>query len=134
MYTLTDLFNLTSDYITDANNAAGEGANREIYNLCVKYHMNSGTTDKEDDKLLFFFNFGKLNSTGEAVAEEIDLFNYPEEIPEALNDIFVKHWGEYGDNITYSTLKAAHEECEAIGYTFDYYLDAVPFGLKKIKK
>jgi len=49
----------------------------------------------------------------------------PIEIQKLLNDFSMK------DN-TYENCKILLTECEKLGYTFDYGLDAIPYGLKKI--
>lgn len=58
--------------------------------------------------------------------ETTDLFNTPELIPEDVRAVFEKY-----EEPTYETLAAMLKEVEELGYTFDYYLDAVPYDLRK---
>ena len=60
--------------------------------------------------------------------EEIDLFETPEQLPANVQQILEK----YGEFESYHQCEAMLKEMEAIGYTFEYYLDAMPFNLKKI--
>lgn len=60
----------------------------------------------------------------------MDLFEHPETWPAQLLAIFEA----YNDKEDYKHLEQMKKECEAIGYTFDYGLDATPYNLKKIKK
>ena len=36
------------------------------------------------------------------------------------------------DNFTYENCKELLNDCEELGYTFDYGLDAVPFNFRKL--
>lgn len=63
--------------------------------------------------------------------EAPDLFETPELIPLNVQAI-LERYTEDGDELSYTELAAMHAECEAVGYTFEYYLDAVPYGLRKI--
>jgi hypothetical protein len=54
-----------------------------------------------------------------------DLFEDYEKMPEELADL---PWNECE---SYKDLMEMLVKVEALGYTFDYYLDAVPFGLRK---
>ena len=57
------------------------------------------------------------------------LFEDYENQTEELNNILSKY--EYEDN-TYQMLEKLHKEVNEIGYTFDSYLDAEPYGLRPI--
>lgn len=59
-----------------------------------------------------------------------DLFERYELIPKVLQDIFDHYEAENG--LDYPQLAQMLKECEAVGYTFDYGLDAEPFNLQKI--
>jgi len=60
-----------------------------------------------------------------------DLFETPELIPDNVRAVFDKYC-EHGE-LTYETILKLHTEVEELGYTFDYYLDAVPYDLRKIE-
>lgn len=62
---------------------------------------------------------------------DIDLFEHFETLPEELKRILTKY--EECDN-DYNVMAAMQAECEAIGYTFDYYLDAEPYNLRELKQ
>ena len=60
-----------------------------------------------------------------------DLFETPFETwPETLQAIFNRY--ELANDLSYSELAEMLTETESIGYTFDYYLDADPYGLRPI--
>lgn len=62
--------------------------------------------------------------------ETADLFDTPELIPDAIRAVFDKY--PYWDDLTYENLSTMQKECEMQGYTFDYYLNATPFNLRKV--
>jgi hypothetical protein len=57
-----------------------------------------------------------------------DLFETPELIPSDVQAI-LESFDEDAPN-TYLELDRMINELESIGYTFDYYLDAEPYGLR----
>ena len=59
-----------------------------------------------------------------------DLFETPELIPNEVQAI-LETFDENYDN-TYLELDRILGEIEPLGYTFDYYLDAEPYGLRPI--
>ena len=63
------------------------------------------------------------------VNEGIDLFEHQEDLPSEVKEILDKYSEE--DN-TYESLGKMQSELEPLGYTFDYYLDAEPYGLRKM--
>jgi len=63
---------------------------------------------------------------------DIDYFETPEMIPADVQTILDKHFGDRSD-LDYPELAACVEELETIGWTFDFYLDAVPFGLMPVQ-
>jgi hypothetical protein len=58
-----------------------------------------------------------------------DLFETPELIPSEVQDVLVT-FDEDADS--YHELDRLLSELEPLGYTFDYYLDAEPYGLRPI--
>jgi len=58
-----------------------------------------------------------------------DLFETPELIPAEVQDV-IKTFNEDAD--PYIELTRVAREIEPLGYTFDFYLDAEPFGLRPI--
>jgi hypothetical protein len=58
-----------------------------------------------------------------------DLFETPELIPQDVQAI-LETFNEDAD--PYHELDRLTNELEAIGYTFDYYLDADPYGLRPV--
>ena len=59
-----------------------------------------------------------------------DLFETPELIPDEVQAV-LETFNEDSDN-TYFELDRLLDELEPLGYTFDYYLDAEPYGLRPI--
>jgi len=58
-----------------------------------------------------------------------DLFLHKDLLPVEITALLEK----YSDADCYASLNALLNECEELGYTFDYYLDAEPFNLRKIE-
>jgi len=60
---------------------------------------------------------------------EIDLFAHYYLLPQEVQDVLAK----YSDwDATYDQCRAMLNDMEALGYTFEYYLDAEPYNLLKI--
>lgn len=59
-----------------------------------------------------------------------DLFETPELIPSDVQAI-LESFDEESPN-TYAELDRLVNELEVIGYTFDYFIDANPYGLRPI--
>jgi hypothetical protein len=57
-----------------------------------------------------------------------DLFNYYENLPKNLLDILNKYQEE---DLNYITIEKMLKEVNSIGYTFEYYLDCIPYNLQK---
>lgn len=58
----------------------------------------------------------------------IDLFEHLETLPKEVQNTLNKY--DYID--TYESCNQLLEELKPLGYTFDYYLDAVPYNLRKL--
>lgn len=61
--------------------------------------------------------------------EQKDLFQHYEDQPEELKEV-LKPYEEHDP--TYESLGKILKEVQAIGYTFDYGLDAMPYNLRKM--
>jgi hypothetical protein len=59
-----------------------------------------------------------------------DLFETPELIPSNVQYIISKY--ESLDSFTYVTIEKMLKQLNKIGYTFEYYLDCIPYNLQKI--
>jgi len=60
--------------------------------------------------------------------EEIDLFEHYHLLPDEVNKVLDK----YSEmDTSYENCKALEKELNALGYSMDYGLDAVPYDLKK---
>ena len=59
-----------------------------------------------------------------------DLFIHYDEMPDTLKQVLQKY--ENQSDFTYTELETMHGEVQAVGYTFDYYLDAQPYALRPI--
>jgi len=73
----------------------------------------------------------KVFAEGGAV-EYVDLFEYPEQMPEKVAEIYHKYQDEFMGDMDYSDTQNMLNEMEAVGYTFDYYLDNEPYGLRPV--
>jgi len=60
--------------------------------------------------------------------QEIYLFDNPSLLPKEVQMILLSA----GDDQTYENCEKLLNKLKPLGYTFEYYLDAVPFNLKKI--
>jgi hypothetical protein len=95
--------------------------------------------DKGDVELLEWAGVGEEQLTEENIDitlkytedEPTDLFETPELIPDNVRAVFDKY--DNGDELSYDEIFKLHTEVEELGYTFDYYLDAVPYDLRKIE-
>lgn len=58
---------------------------------------------------------------------EIDLFEHWEKLPKRVQNVLSKYADADED---YENCAKMLSELEALGYTFDYYLDAVPYNLR----
>lgn len=61
----------------------------------------------------------------------MDLFEHYETLPQNVQDVLKKYedW-----DATYEECRAMLIDMEAVGYTFEYYLDAEPFNLRRMVK
>lgn len=61
-----------------------------------------------------------------------DLFETPQNMPAELRAIFQRYAMRLINGANYDTLEAMHTETLSVGFTFDYYLNAEPYGLRPI--
>lgn len=59
-----------------------------------------------------------------------DLFDDYENLPKNLLKILNKYLAN--DDLDYLKLEKMLKEVNSVGYTFEYYLDCVPYDLKKL--
>lgn len=69
----------------------------------------------------------KLEDGGDELEEE-DLFENPESLPAEVQEVLNRYATE---DETYENAEALLSELQPLGYTFEYGLDAIPYGLKK---
>jgi len=62
----------------------------------------------------------------------VDLFEVQETLPINLQAILDYYSSEYGEDINYEQLTQMQAECKAIGFSFEWGLDAIPYNLRKI--
>lgn len=78
----------------------------------------------------------KIHAVYHAVTEFIiwysDLINNPQLWPDPLREIIEKWGPNLIDGLSYEQVAELLKEVESVGYTFDYYLDAEPYNLRKI--
>lgn len=61
-----------------------------------------------------------------------DLFETPEKMPKKVAVIIDRYQEEMGGDMNYEDMANMLREVESVGYTFDYYLDNEPYGLRPI--
>ena len=74
---------------------------------------------------------GYMGEPDEFEEEGVDLFEHPEQVPPEVQEILDEYSEAFMDG-RYNDLALAKEDLENIGYTFDFYLDGVPYDLRKI--
>ncbi len=67
-----------------------------------------------------------------AVRKHKDLFEHPDLIPAGVREILETFWEKYGDEMDYRHTAEMLKQVQEVGYTFDYYLDNVPYGLRPL--
>jgi hypothetical protein len=73
---------------------------------------------------------GKKYAKGGGV-EKVDLFEDYENIPAKVQKVLDKYSEDF-ENGNYDGLGKALKEVKKVGYTFDFYLDGQPYGLRPI--
>lgn len=89
----------------------------------------------ENGEKYSIFNLNRLDEykKGGGVDEKkVDLFENPDLIPAEVQEILEKYWEEFGDSRDYEDTQRMRDEINAVGYTFDFYLDNEPYGLRKV--
>jgi len=74
-------------------------------------------------------------SGGGSTNSRMDLFEDYENIPPVVQNIIDKYTEKFGDDLgdmSYEDMADMHNEIYAVGYTFESYLDNVPYGLRPI--
>lgn len=82
---------------------------------------------KQDSKI---FKEGGMMEDGGNI--HVDLFEYYDEMPPKLAKIINKYSDKFEDGLDYEDTKKMLQQVEKIGYTFDYGLDNIPYGLRPI--
>lgn len=71
------------------------------------------------------------NDENMKINKKIDLFEDYENIPENVQNILDEYSEDFEDG-NYAGLQKAQKELEAIGYTFDFYVDGSAYGLRPL--
>jgi len=116
----------STDFVKDLKEEGFEGQNvfANEYGYIFKsdenisYHAYVISQDNEDSNLTF----------SEAIDFLTDLFKNPALIPADVKALL-----DNSDADDYMSLEALKIDCESLGYTFDYTLEAEPYGLRKIR-
>jgi len=110
----------------------------EKTNKGYKVEFTDNSARKPKAKIMYFNDidfdkekgyFEKMATGGGVEEEDFDLFEDFDNLPQNIQDIFFEY--EDSDN-TYERNKEMLSKLNPLGYTFDYGLDAIPFGLKKM--
>lgn len=105
--------NKTSDYI--------------VLNDLKDVHVVS--TDKNGRELMKMGG-GVSHKHPKGSGKYLDLFEHYELQPKKLSKITDKWAAKYDDEVDYNDTRKFLKEVEAVGYTFDYGLDNMPYGLR----
>jgi len=92
-------------------------------------HIANTISPRELEKHTNKFNNGGGVEIEEEYNPENDLFAKMETLPDDVREVLDRYSEE---DPTYESLGAMLKELEPLGYTFEYYLDAEPFNLRKI--
>jgi hypothetical protein len=104
----------------------------------VEFTDNSVKNPKAKIKFFNKIDFDKDKGLFEPIKEEaeipkVDLFEHPELIPEPVSEILNRFQEESdGDELSYEQLRLMLDAVHNEGYTFEYGLDAVPYGLRPV--
>lgn len=116
----------------------GSLAAKGLFNLTNETQSSNWFSEEIKDRLLNlpeadFWHQAREFIIEANVEEEVDLFAEWETLPQNIQDLIqrLEDRLEEGGN-SYLILADMVTEFEAEGYTFDYGLDAEPFGLKKL--
>jgi hypothetical protein len=61
---------------------------------------------------------------------EKDLFNHIETLPLEVQNVLSEYENKWDES--YQMCREMKARLEQLGYTFEYYLDAIPYDLKKL--
>ena len=94
--------------------------------LDKKPEFNSFTADD------YILNYSELKESLEIGKKYYDLFDRYELQPKKLKIILDKYTDKLSDGMSYGELNKLTKELNKIGYTFDFGLDASPYGLRPV--
>lgn len=94
-------------------------------------YMNDEALSKQANNPKYLRDKGLMKKGG-GIDEYEDLFENPDRIPAPVTAILERYWEEHGDMMDYSDTQRMLGEIEKEGYTFDYYLDNQPYGLRPV--
>lgn len=104
----------------------------ERVEISSKFENRDTYYDKIVEMISIIQKYKKYEQGGELV-EYTDLFQDYDNMPKNLKAIFKKYENKYASgDMDYKETEKFLKEVEAIGYTFDYYLDNEPYGLRPI--
>lgn len=105
----------------------GKGITRELENRNIKNMRKEVLSQMRYKEMAE----GRMMAKGGNVS--VDLFEYYQQQPPKLKKIVNKWASKYDeDEVTYKQTEKFLKEVEAVGYTFDYGLDNMPYGLRPI--
>jgi len=64
------------------------------------------------------------------MTDQVDLFDDIDSLPQEVQDVLAKHQLDWEGS--YNKCNALVVDLEKVGYTCEYYLDAIPYNLKKL--
>lgn len=103
----------------------------EMYNKIEAVEILASDYGAEEVQNLTFSEKRKFLNEYFEIEKGMNLFETPELIPDHIQNILDKYENDFMDG-NYKGLSEALSECEAAGYTFEYYLDGVAYDLRPI--
>ena len=105
---------------------------KEEFNIDEVWELAVETESQLASRVQSIIDYYKSEEEEDETEEETkkDLFEFYEDQPEELKEL-LSHYESF-EELDYEELRAMRAECEKIGYTFDFYLDAQPYDLRKL--
>ena len=118
-----------------STNVGVDVTEEEARNYFVGKMFDVGAFPKENMQKAIDIEFSKSKDNYADGGEIVDLFEDYENIPANVQEVFDRYSEKFGDDLggmNYQDMANMQKEVEKLGYTFDSYLDNVPFGLRPV--
>jgi hypothetical protein len=136
IFQVGDMVKIMPNYPSHYTNSKGQIVkimpNNKTYEVKIKHKTGNEYAKFDISELVFLGNEPKYANGGFAY---VDLFVDYENIPQKVQVILDKYAQKFGDDLgemDYSDMAEMHKEIQGVGYTFESYLDNIPYGLRPI--